>query len=95
MTNAATICANCEAPIVDPTTQVVHGALTFCCPNCSASMEESGSGSDPHTVEHPGDLLCARCGVAIVDRDTLMERDDLAYCCGNCAQAAAAGIAAH
>jgi hypothetical protein len=89
MTDAAT-CAHCGAPIVDPTTQVVHGARHFCCANCSAAMERTGSGgSDPQSHEHAGALRCARCGCAIVDESTLVSRGDQAFCCGNCARAMA------
>jgi hypothetical protein len=91
MTNAVDRCAHCAAPIVDPTTQVVHGSEIYCCPNCSAAMEASGSGSDPHALAHENDLRCERCDVAIVDETTLTERDGRAYCCANCA--AAAGVA--
>lgn len=88
MTNITDRCAYCDVPIVDPTTQVIHGALVFCCPNCSEAMEQEGSGSDPHAREHREDFLCARCGCEIVDEATMEERDGLAYCCGNCARAA-------
>jgi DNA-directed RNA polymerase subunit RPC12/RpoP len=72
---------------VDPTTQVVHGDLTYCCANCSEAMEQGGSGSDPHTLEHEGDLRCAHCGVRIVDESTMESRGDQAFCCHNCAVA--------
>jgi DNA-directed RNA polymerase subunit RPC12/RpoP len=49
MTDRAARCAHCETRIVDPTTQVVHGDKTYCCANCSAAMEQTGSGSDPHS----------------------------------------------
>jgi DNA-directed RNA polymerase subunit RPC12/RpoP len=91
MTNAINRCVHCDAPIIDPTTQVVHGAEIYCCPNCSAAIEESGSGSDPHALTHEGDLRCERCEVAIVDENTFVERDGHGYCCANCA--AAAGVA--
>jgi hypothetical protein len=79
-------CAHCGTPIVNPTTQVVHGAQTFCCANCSAAMEVSGSGSDPKTMRHgEDDLSCAHCGVAIVHEATMESRGDDAYCCANCA----------
>ncbi len=90
MTAGATRCAHCDVPITDPTTQVVHGDQTFCCANCSAAMEETGSGSDRRTLRHEGDLRCAHCGVAIVDETTMESRGDDAYCCRNCATATAA-----
>ena len=80
------VCAHCQTPIVDPTVQGAHGDLTFCCANCSAAMEASGSGSDPKTMRHGEDAFwCAHCGVAIVHEDTMESRGDNAYCCSNCA----------
>ena len=80
------VCARCEAPIVDPTVQVVHGVRNYCCVNCSEAMEASGSGSDPKTLRHGEDeFWCAHCGVAIVHTDTMESRGDDAYCCSNCA----------
>src|SRR3954453_5126321 len=60
------VCAHCQVPIVDPTVQVVHGAATYCCANCSAAMEGAGAGSDPKAT-HRGDTAfrCAHCGVTI------------------------------
>jgi hypothetical protein len=84
---AVNTCAHCECPIVDPTTQVVAGDKTYCCPNCSAAMEQTGMGSDPHALEHPGALRCAHCSAPIVDEMTMVSRDDQAFCCGNCAAA--------
>ena len=83
------ICAQCEVFISDPTTQVVHGDMTFCCPNCSAAMEQHGSGSDTSTMSHPDDLRCSHCGVPIVDEQTMVSRGDDAFCCANCANAMA------
>ena len=91
MAVAATRCAHCGVPIVDPTTQVVHGDQTYCCPNCSAAMEQGGMGSDPHALDHAGDLRCAHCGAAIVDEATMTSRGDQAFCCSNCASAMGAG----
>jgi len=80
------VCARCETPIVDPTVQVVHGALTYCCANCSAAAEATGSGSDPKAMQHGADTFwCAHCGVAIVHEDTMESRGDAAFCCSNCA----------
>ena len=91
MPQATETCAHCQTPIVDSTTRVEHGGMTYCCPNCSAAMEESGSGSDPNTRRHPGDLRCAHCGAAIVDESTMQSRGDEAFCCANCAAAMEAG----
>ena len=82
-------CAHCDVFISDPTTQVVHGDLTFCCPNCSEAMEQHGSGSDPRPLGHAGDLRCAHCDVPIVDESTMVSRGDDAFCCANCAAAMA------
>jgi hypothetical protein len=87
MTAGATRCAHCDVPITDPTTQVVHGGQTFCCANCSAAMEETGSGSDPKALDHAGDLRCAHCGAAIVDEATMQSRGEDPFCCANCANA--------
>ncbi len=80
--------------IVDPTTQVVHGSMTFCCANCSAAMEESGSGSDPDTRSHADDPSCAHCGARIVDDTTMAEREGRIFCCDNCARATVASAGA-
>ena len=80
------VCAHCECPIVDPTVQVVHGALTYCCANCSEASEATGSGSDPKALRHGEDALrCAHCGVPIVHEQTMEARGDDAFCCSNCA----------
>jgi len=84
MTTVAS-CANCDVPITDPTSQVVHSARSFCCTNCSAAMEDSGSGSDPHAGRHENSFTCARCGCAIVHELTMQSRGDDAFCCANCA----------
>jgi hypothetical protein len=83
-------CAHCQVEITDETTQVVHGARTYCCPNCAAAMEESGSGSDPATLSHPDALRCSHCGCAIIDESTMQTRGDEVYCCSSCAMTAAA-----
>jgi len=82
-------CTNCDVLIVDPTTRVIHGALAYCCPNCSEAMEQSGSGSDPHLGGRPDAARCARCETPIVDTATLEHREDRVYCCRNCAEAMA------
>jgi len=79
------ICAHCNERITDPTTQVIHGDMTFCCPNCAAAMEQDGSGSDPRAADHEGELVCFHCGVPIVDEDTMESRGSEAFCCRNCA----------
>ena len=80
------VCAHCQTPIVDPTVQVVHGDRTYCCANCAAAMEATGSGSDPKALRHGEDeFWCAHCGVAIVHDETMESRGDNAYCCSNCA----------
>ena len=78
-------CANCDVLISDPTVEVVHGEKTYCCTNCAAAMERTGSGSDPRTMEHPNALSCSHCGVPIVDEKTMVSRGDQAFCCSNCA----------
>lgn len=84
--NNRAVCAHCQAPIVDPTTQVMHGDQVFCCANCSAAMEATGSGSDPKAMRHgETDFTCAHCGVAIVHEETMQTRGDQAFCCANCA----------
>jgi hypothetical protein len=80
-------CANCGVLIVDPTTRVVHGAMAYCCPNCSESMEQAGSGSDPHVMDRHSAPRCARCETPIVDEATKEERGRKVYCCRNCAEA--------
>jgi hypothetical protein len=80
-------CANCDTPIVDPTTRVVHGDQAYCCPNCAAAMEETGSGSDPQALRHDGADRCAHCGTPIVHEATVESRGDRTFCCGNCASA--------
>lgn len=84
-------CAHCNSPIIDPTTQVVHGDVTYCCPNCAAWMEQRGAGSDPRARHHDEDLLCAHCGCRIVDEATMQSRGDQAFCCANCAAMVHAG----
>jgi hypothetical protein len=81
-----TACAHCGSSIVDPTVQVIHGASTFCCVNCSEAAEATGSGSDPKALRHSESAFtCAHCGVPIVHEDTMETRGDAAYCCSNCA----------
>jgi hypothetical protein len=84
-------CANCDAPIVDPTTQVVHGRLNFCCPNCSAMMEEKTGGSDRQAPAHANDPRCSRCQSPIVHDATMEMRGDELFCCRNCMEAAQSG----
>jgi hypothetical protein len=80
-------CAHCEVQISDPTTQVVHGDMTYCCANCAAAVEQTTGGSDPKPLAHAGDLRCAHCDCAIVDESSLVARGDQAFCCANCASA--------
>ena len=86
-TNAPARCGNCGVPITDPTTQVVTSSDTYCCPNCSAAVQQSGSGSDPHALDQGGRLTCAHCGTVIVDEATMESRGDDAFCCANCRNA--------
>jgi DNA-directed RNA polymerase subunit RPC12/RpoP len=88
MATAVSSCAHCGVAISDPTTQVVHGGVTYCCPNCSAAMEQGGGGSDPHATNKSGELHCAHCGSAIVDENTMVTSGDDAFCCVNCSRAA-------
>lgn len=78
-------CAHCQVAIVDPTTQVVHGDMTYCCANCAAAMEQTTGGSDPRPLAHAGDLHCTHCATPIVDESTMVSRGDNAFCCANCA----------
>ena len=87
MSNTPTKCAHCEVPISDPTTQVVHGGMTYCCPNCAHMIEQGGSGSDPQALEVGGDLRCSHCSAVIVAESTMQSRGDEAYCCANCMNA--------
>ena len=107
MTEVATRCAHCQAPIVDPTTQVVHGSDSYCCPNCSASMEEQAAarsrprraggqggapgGTDPDAPRHKNDLRCSRCESPIVYDNTMEMEGDRVFCCRNCLEAARSG----
>ena len=43
MLRSLIMCAHCNEEILDQTTMVTHGDLSYCCPNCAAAMEESGS----------------------------------------------------
>ena len=79
-------CAHCKVPITDPTTQVVHGGLTYCCSNCSAALEQAGPGSDPDSATGKNHLKCAHCGTAIVNEDNMQLRGEQMYCCPNCAR---------
>jgi hypothetical protein len=88
VTEVATRCAHCAAPIVDPTTKVVHGGDTFCCPNCSAVLEERTGGSDPDAPKHENDMRCSRCQSPIIHDATIESRGDQIFCCRNCASAA-------
>jgi DNA-directed RNA polymerase subunit RPC12/RpoP len=87
MTTDVAMCAQCQTPIVDPTTRVIHGDMTYCCPNCSEAMEQHGSGSDPDVLQVDGHLRCAHCSVVIVDEATMESRGDQAFCCANCSAA--------
>lgn len=89
MPTAAGECAHCHTPITDPTSQVVHGGMTFCCANCSAALEQYGPGSDPKSTSAEGELRCATCGVPIKDESTMQSRRNGAYCCANYLNAAA------
>jgi hypothetical protein len=79
-------CANCGVDITDPTTQVVHGDMTFCCVNCSTAMEQHGSGSTG-TGEDDKRLRCSHCDVPIVNDSSMTSRGDRIFCCTNCAGA--------
>lgn len=81
-------CARCQAPILDPTTQVLHGASHYCCTNCSEAEEQWGAGSDPHAPQQSDDPHCTRCNAPLVDEATVESRGDGSYCCRNCAAAA-------
>jgi hypothetical protein len=85
-----TLCAHCEVTITDPTTQVVHGSLTFCCVNCAEAMEHVAGGSDRKPLSQHARLRCSHCDTPIVDETTLERRGDLVFCCTNCAEAVAA-----
>ena len=90
-TDAGTVrCAHCHNPISDPTTQVVHGGLTYCCANCSAALEQAGPGSDPDSATGKNHLKCSHCGVPIVNEDNMEGEGDEVFCCPNCAHAMAA-----
>ena len=73
-------CAHCDVNISDPTTQVVHGDMTYCCVNCAQALEHGGSGAQP-----TGALMCTHCGTLIVDESSMVSRGDQAFCCSNCA----------
>lgn len=90
MTEVATRCEHCAAPIVDPITQVMHGSEVFCCANCAQAMERDTGGTDPQAPDEPTAIRCARCTSPIVDDSTMTERSGSIYCCRNCAQAASA-----
>ena len=92
MAVAQSHCAHCGVEIVDPTTRIVHTNQTFCCPNCSAAMDATGSGSDPKALDPRQDFRCAHCGVYIVHEDTMETRGDQAFCCRNCAEAMSQGM---
>src|SRR5579885_2881897 len=82
-------CEHCGSAIIDPTTRVIHGPDTYCCPNCAAAVEQRGAGSDPEAGRYENTLRCAHCNAAIVDEATMAERGDQAFCCKNCAAAMA------
>jgi hypothetical protein len=85
-------CLHCDAAIVDPTTQVVHGGNYFCCTNCSTAWEQVTGGTDPQAPGHANDLFCERCEARLVDDSTIEEHDGRPYCCRNCAAAAGFGL---
>jgi hypothetical protein len=87
MADGAALCAHCRTPIVDLTTQVVHGDRTYCCANCAAALEQTTGGSDPQAPDQKGQFRCAHCNAAIVDESTMGTRGDQAFCCRNCAMA--------
>jgi DNA-directed RNA polymerase subunit RPC12/RpoP len=88
MTEVATRCAHCEAPIVDTATQVLHGSQLFCCANCSHAMEQVTGGTAPTGPSKENDIRCERCTSPIVDDSTMVQEGDRIFCCGNCAAAA-------
>jgi DNA-directed RNA polymerase subunit RPC12/RpoP len=88
MAIAGALCAHCQTQITDPTTQVIHGDMTYCCANCAGAMEQQGSGSDPQAPSHENDLHCAHCGSSIAHEATMEAAGNVAYCCTNCARAA-------
>jgi hypothetical protein len=85
------VCLHCGAPIVDPTTQVIHGHETFCCANCAEAMEQRTGGSDRGAPRHASAIRCARCESPIVESSTMEESGGRVYCCHNCAEAARSG----
>jgi DNA-directed RNA polymerase subunit RPC12/RpoP len=91
MTDVATRCAHCEAPIVDTGTQVLHGSQLFCCANCSQAMEQTTGGSDPQGRQQENEIRCERCTSPIVDDSTMVQEGDRIFCCRNCAAAARGG----
>jgi hypothetical protein len=82
-------CVHCGTTIQDMTTMVTHGNATYCCANCANAMEQEGSGSDPHAMDHANDLVCRHCGTPIVDESTLRSLGNDAFCCDNCYAVAA------
>ena len=88
MTEVATRCAHCEAPIVDSGSQVLHGSQLFCCANCSSAMEQVTGGTDPHGAKQENAIRCERCTCPIVDDSTMVQEGDQIFCCANCAAAA-------
>jgi len=82
-------CQHCGTPILDRATMVDHGGAVYCCVNCAGAMEQSGSGSDPHSPHHEPDLHCVHCGAPIADESTMRSLGDDAFCCDNCFQIAA------
>lgn len=91
MSIESAVCVHCGTPIVDPTTQVVHGHEVFCCANCSEAMEQRAGGSDPQAPDQKNAIRCARCETPIVDDRTMEEVQGKVYCCHNCAAAAQSG----
>ena len=78
-------CVHCQVKITDPTTQVVHGDLTFCCTNCAEAMEHVAGGSDPRPLSRRPVARCSHCGTPIVDEQPMETRGNQVFCCANCA----------
>ena len=83
------LCAHCEVSITDPTTEVVHGDLTYCCSNCAEAMERVAGGSDPRPLSRRDVPRCSHCDTPIVDKRSMETRGEQVFCCANCARAMA------
>jgi hypothetical protein len=81
------LCAHCEVSITDPTTEVVHGDLTYCCTNCAEAMERVAGGSDPRPLSRRDVPRCSHCDTPIVDKRSMETRGEQVFCCANCARA--------